>query len=432
MVTLPSLQDLHAHGVEVDKAAFAGAIKFHPRHIKNWNALRVSFPAFSKNLARRIDAALVFVANDCPSFRAKRKEMLQVLRGNFTPLIIKGQHYTSGRMSFWFTAPKDSVSKFKRSFNFDEAAIEEKQSLVEFYPFNKPQKARRPYQRHERPLSPQSRATADDIVRETAGRLEDDMLPVAISRLELDPHGPEAREMRAFVNDPKVTRDLLRRTRGKSKYARLVAVKRWVKEVFWPWLTNLLRDEASDIVDNVTRYAFKLTVALLVNEAVGKAREKEWGKESKFLQKWDYKPHMDHQVPVGAGMFTTTIRRNTQQEAEFQRQIKKELLHYYKSRTGDSVSTYFVDLLNIQFNPQNKNAPVSIHADKQKFMKAVAINPEALGKFAVHKEVRGKTVTALNDKWWEHFRTRVLPKMEKYANLYYQKGEDPEYSSYGW
>jgi hypothetical protein len=416
-ITIPSLQDLHEHGIEAPRAFFVNEVLFDKRHIKNWNALRLTFPSFAKSIANRDDITFIFPANDNPSLRAKRKEVLQVLRANFTPLFLKGSHYTSGRMTFFFTAPKGAVQKFKRSFNFDEALKEKKANLEEFWAFNKTKKARRSYNRKPKAPSSSQSATATQIVAQTADKMEHELLPLTVSRLDLDPNSDAAHAMKDFLADPKTSRDLLKRTKGKTAASRFAAVKRWVREVFVPRAKEIIVDETVMAVEALGRFAFRTTIAIATNEVVGTIQTSEWGADKKFIQAFSYGPDMRPGTEIGAGTLSVGIKRNVMQEVQFQREVKARVLDSYKDMTGDTVSDYFLAMFKFRFSKSNKQTPVSISLNKAELEKVTAINPEAMGRFADEEN-------EFDEVWFNHVNSRILPKLKSVANNFYRRGGD--------
>lgn len=253
-VIVPSVADLHAAGIETDKAIFVAEVSVHPRYIKHSNFFNGEFPASIKSLSRQNGIVYVFPACDMPTARLKRKQVLAYYRRAFSPLYIKGRHYTSGRMSFFFVAPSQMTMPLRKSLNLE--------SLEESWHYSVgPTLRRQPKINYERELAKQ-------IQRE----INNTVLPVVSSQFNISLNSNEGRQLQHMMNSPELAHEVIAVAGNKPKFARLQAIKNWVSNSFWPRLKGTVSDEMSIAFDQAVRYSVKLAISLAFDNALDRLK----------------------------------------------------------------------------------------------------------------------------------------------------------------
>jgi len=240
-VSLPSLQELRSQGISVDEAIVVSEVNVPPRHIKNRNFFRTNFPAMVKQTARQNNFAIVFPASDMPSARFKRKEVLNLYRSMFSPLIINGKQYSSGRMSFFFTAPKESTRGFKKSFNLEESM----------------------FGRRKRGTSIQVRRhdPHGDIVDAISFELENEMLPVVANKIGATRGSEAYNSIHEFFSSKKTAEDLVNFTNGGKDKGK---IRIWVDQKMIPYIKGVAKQEGLNMADSALRFVLRATATVII------------------------------------------------------------------------------------------------------------------------------------------------------------------------
>jgi len=247
-VSLPSLQELRSQGISIDAAMVVTQVTVPPRHIRNRNFFRTNFPAMVKQLARQHNYAIVFPASDMPSARFERKVVLNLYRGMFSPLIINGKQFTSGRMNFFFTAPKEATRGFKRSFNLEEA-----------WPSLSRKKDRK------------AQLVAAMIAKELSQELNTQLFPVVEKKLQLKRGSKVHRDIQDFISSEETARELASATNfGKDKGK----IRNWIDYTFIPYLKQVAAEEALDFGDAALRFVLVTAGALIIGHSFRKVQDK--------------------------------------------------------------------------------------------------------------------------------------------------------------
>lgn len=273
-VVVPSIADLHRAGIEADKAVFVAETWIHPRYIKHGNFFRGEFPASIKTLAKQSDIVFVFPASDMPFARLKRKQVLNYYRAAFTPLLIQGSHYTSGRMKFFFAAPPRMTGPMRRSMNL-ESLDEAWQHAT--HPLLKGKLSRLAIWRKKD-------TTENKIVQK---ELKDVVLPVVSSQLGVPLTSAEGRKLAKMMDSPRMSKDLIKATTGKLN--RFAAVKRWVSQTFYPRLKHILLSETGAALESGARYAVRLAISVAFDRSLDKLKnlpDPAPGTSAKRSSKW--------------------------------------------------------------------------------------------------------------------------------------------------
>lgn len=302
-VTVPSLSELRQHGIEIFKAFFVAGIGVHPRHIKNWNFFRSEFPATVKSLAKTHNTLFILPANDIPSGRLIRKEVLNLWRQLFTPLFIKGHHYTSGRMTMFMAAPPNSLTKMKLALNLEQEHPKE-DNLQEWYP-----SVGEPRQSRKRGPKARFNTRQLELVKEladaTSERMKEQLLPIVATKLDIPPNTKAAAELEDYLTSPETTREIIRETQfGKDEGA----VRRWVKRRMIPKLKEIVATEGAAVAERTLRslvsYAFELTISTVIEHMFTRLKKTKRG--DKVLKRFGWTPEGSYTGSFGTGRITHT------------------------------------------------------------------------------------------------------------------------------
>lgn len=248
-VVVPSIAELHQAGIEADKAIFVAEVVIHPRYIKNSNFFRGEFPASVKTLAKQNGIVFVFPACDMPFARLKRKQVLNYYRASFSPLYIKGRHYTSGRMSFFFVAPLHATLSLRKTLNLENVK-EKEATLTEAFVSPAFERIR------------QKRKADKEISAQVQKEIHDLVLPLVSSKFDIPLNSPKGVQLTKVMDDPHLAQDFVDATYTQPKPRRFDAVKNWVTYSFWPRLKDTVASETSQAFDEATRYAIRLALSI--------------------------------------------------------------------------------------------------------------------------------------------------------------------------
>ena len=416
-VVLPSLSTLRAHGIEAERAVFVAEVAVHPRYIKHANYFRGDFPAIMKSLARRENIVFIIAANDIPSARLKRKKVLNFWRLSFSPLLLKGRQYTSGRMGFFMVAPPESVTKFKKSLNLEAVTGKDVQKLLEWNPAVN--RTRRPRKRGPRSrYTAEERRLANELVKETSDKLSNQLLPVITSKFDIDPHSDTAKQLDAYLSNPATSRGLIKATEGKRN--RMWAVKKWVKTSMLPRVKEIAKDEAAMAGESIVRFIVLATITTTVNFLLSQVQASRAGKKFSALQKLEYKPsRMASHTQVGAGTLSFKFSPNAKDLSSMQQQVAKkvmmDIMTTYKEWTYNSAQESIFD---ITLNLHSKTKPVTIKLDRVALRVHRAHNKEGLGPFG----------DSAKDNYLVQ---QVLPAVEREVNIWFEHGRESEEENLG-
>lgn len=417
-VIVPSIADLHAAGIETDKAIFVAEVWTHPRYIKNHNYLRNDFPANLKTLARINNMAIVMPANDMPFTRLKRKQVLNLYRAVFSPLIIKGRHYTSGRMNFFFTAPPHITSPLRKSLNLEHQEGEV-QELTEASWEAAVQATRRKH-KNDPILKPKTTPK-----KKVSKEIEETVYPVVASHFDIDPNSAEGRQLHRFMSDPRLADDFIRATANKP--SRFNAVKRWVATSFWPRLKNIVATETGNALEDGARYVVRLAISIAFEQALAKMQymptEGESAKKTprwrstvgNFANRIDYNAAAYAAAPVGTGVVKYKPNRgaNVVDTMVMVDRIKTYVFEiYYRLMNDDSDAIAIKDFFKIVITPQNL---VNVSLDETQIQRMVRQNPDACG---IWFPIDG-TPPKVNMEWVGKVKA-ILPRLSMEATKYYK------------
>jgi hypothetical protein len=427
LVRVPSLATLRAHGIEAEKAIFVAEVVVHPRYIKHNNYFRGDFPAVIKTIAKRDNIVLIFPASDMPSARLKRKQVLTFWRMAFSPLLIKGRQYTSGRMGMFFVAPPGATTKLKRSLNLED--VKSLDNLKEWYPgvstTSRPRK-RGPKRKYTQKQEQLARA----IVNETSERMADELLPLVSSKLDIDPKSPQGKELEKLITSPETSRSLLHHTA--KKHNRMLAVKTWVKSYLWPRIIEIAQDEAHAAIDTAIRFTFQIVLAVVLNAILGKVQA------NKLLSKLPGVSNLEYnqlssatRTQFGSGALGYRFKLADKDKSEIQQRlsdfIMAKISHYF-GMYGEDPPMAMQSLIIVQLDDRNKTRPVTIRFDSQqyaKLMKRDANQQPAYFKAGVNLGPFEKPESASAFK-------RAIPQFETAAKVWWEKeqagsGNDADY-----
>jgi len=414
-VTIPSLSTLRAHGIEAERAVFVAEVVVHPRYIKHNNYFRGDFPATIKTLARRENIVFLFPASDMPSARLKRKQVLNFWRLSFSPLLLKGRQYTSGRMGFFMVAPPGSATKFKKSLNLEDISKSVK-NILEWHPAVNT--TRRPRKRGPRPkYTAEERRMANELVKETSDKLSDQLLPLVTSKLDIDPHSTTAQKLDAYFSNPTTSRELIKATEGKPN--RVFAVKNWVRNSLIPHIKEIAKEEIAVQGENILRFGIITMLTIAVDIILGEAQASRFGKKINALQKLEYKPSsMASSTQVGAGSMVYKFSPNSRDLSTMQNKIAEFVVGKIMEAVNDwrPANVIQKSLFDITLNPNNKTKPITVKLDRNALKTHREHNSEGLGPFADGNK-DGYLVGT------------ILPHVEREANTWYLQGMETE-SSY--
>ena len=371
LVTLPSLNELRAHGIDVDNAMVAVQVLLNPRHIKNRNFLRSEFPAMVKQMARKYNVALLLPASDMPSARLIRKEVLNLYRVMFSPLLLKGGHYTSGRMNFFFAAPPNATGRFKKSLNLESL---EEDNLEEYNSWAVQQKRKRNYKQNISTAKGQ-KALIDAI----ANNLEDQLLPVIHGQLHLQKGSREEERIAEYIRDPKTAEDLLAFTnRGESQSK----VKLWVTRTLLPRVSEIMKEEGNELFDRAFRFVLQAAASVVIMHLLGKAKtytaSEERSKSIRGLGKYipEVTPRDVFTSIAGGGVSMAYKFGDKQKEAAAIKQriynIISESLLSYSSELGFDLS----QMVDVRINSNDTVHPIKLKFDSVMFDDHMVIRGE--------------------------------------------------------
>lgn len=256
-VVVPSIADLQQAGIEVDKAIFVAEVYTHPRYIKHNTFFRTEFPASVKSLSRQSGIVFVFPANDMPFARLKRKQVLNFYRAAFTPLLIKGRHYTSGRMNFFFVAPAHATASLKKTLNLEH--------LEENWP-----DAVHPLLMTQQRRAVRHRNYEKELTEKLQREIRETVYPLVTSKFDIDQRSADGIRLQRMMDDPRFAQELINATARKPRNRRFDAVKRWVNQVFWPKLKYIVSTETGDALEQGARYAVRLAFSVAFDQALSK------------------------------------------------------------------------------------------------------------------------------------------------------------------
>jgi len=323
MVTVPSLSKLRASGIKVDRAMFVAEVVVHPRYIKHRNYFRSDFPASVKTAVVRDNMTFVFGANDMPSARFKRKDVLRFWRQSFSPLLMKGRQYTSGRMSMFFAAPTAATADLKKSLNLESDKTRD--NLKEWHPSLH-------QTRHPRKRGPKQKFTvaqkriAKEIVKETSDRMADQLLPVMRSKLDWEPGSTQAKELESLLTAPATSRSLLKATAGKKN--RVYAIKRWVSTWLKPRLKEIAAEEGEQVFRSVTRFIIWVIITAILREILGDIQASKIGQRFQGIQGLQYTPDkFATQQRIGAGTLSFNFKGDAKAQSEQLEHVRAMVLH---------------------------------------------------------------------------------------------------------
>lgn len=279
MVQMPSLADLRKAGVDAARAIYAADIQAHPRYIKNKNYFRNDFAANMKAYAKRENVVIVLPANDMIEPRFKRKEVLQMWRSAFTPLLIEGRQYTSGRITHFFVAPPAVSQKFRMHLNLEHD--EDANNLVEWDPATW-QLA----QTQRTPRNPRMVPLDDREVDRMAERLADEIAPLVSSKVDGSMTPEQKKRLHELIAEGEMAESLVHETKGKTGTPRLQAAKRWVRQTAWPRIKDFLAQESIEVSRAVGSFIWMTTVAIAVNHVVDKFKGAGSDLEGDVLKDW--------------------------------------------------------------------------------------------------------------------------------------------------
>lgn len=303
-VEVPSVAELQRHGIDVFQAIFIADVIVKERHIKNYNFFRGDFPAAMKMFANANKALLIFPANDMPSARLVRKEVLNFWRQLFTPLFIKGKHYTSGRMSMYMVAPSGALNKFKTALNLEAEDITG-DILQEWYPGA--DRSRFPRKRGPRPkLTNRETDEVLALVDEASERMGQ-LLPILRSKMDIEPNSKADRELEAYVTAPETAQSLIRDTQnGKTPHT----IRLWVQQKFLPKVAEIAKAEGAYAAEiglrHVLGFAFQLTVASVIGNIFQQIKTSKFGE--KHFPGMAVEPGVFRTEPYAGMRFTYTPR----------------------------------------------------------------------------------------------------------------------------
>ena len=375
-VTVPSLADLHGSGIEAEKGIFVAEIYTHPRYIKNTNIFRSDLPANIKAVARQNNIALVLPANDNPFSRMKRKVILSFYRAAFAPLLIKGQQYMSGRMKFFFVAPPHVTASFRKRLNLEHD--EDANMLTEAATAPRARVARPSVRQKTHGISP-------ELVAKTANRMHREVSPVVISQLGIPAGSKGAREIDAYLSDPKTSLDFLESTY--SKPSKTAAVKRWVTQSFWPRAKEIMIDETLLAAESLGRFVVKTAITITFNHLLDKAKaeppksqvDPAW-KQSfrRHVGKFDYLATSgEHQV--GSGWLGYTHPPSAVDIQRAKRALRPVVYKAYVEYSKDhDLSPVGQDFFFIHVTPQHE---VVVDYNLSAIKSHLRNNPEVCGEF---------------------------------------------------
>lgn len=250
-VTVPSIKDLKANGLDTDRVIFLTEINVHPRHEKNTNFFQHEFPSMMRSLARREGITFIVPAMDVPSAKLQRKKILGFWRNNFTPLFMKGRHFTSGRMQYFvIPANKEVLTPLKRSLHLE--STEEENTLVEYNPHvmrsvakNKKRYSLDP---HKIRKNRQREKDVEVLAAELSDMLSDDLdqkLAPIVNRSLRVPVSSR-KNIESLLGSDEAGESLRREVR-KSKGQTRQAAKAWVAHWLVPRLKELLGNHFEEV-----------------------------------------------------------------------------------------------------------------------------------------------------------------------------------------
>lgn len=376
-VTVPSLSTLRANGINADRAVFVAEVVVHPRFIKHRNYFRTDFPASVKTAARRDNVVFIFPANDMPSARFKRKDVLQFWRQAFTPLIIRGRQYTSGRMAYFIAAPADAMKGFHKSLNLEGAHTVD--NLKEWHPSL--HQERIPRKRGPRPkYTSAQKKLASEIVKETSERMADQLLPMLTDKMELTKGSKADRDLEALMHSPAASQSLLQATSGKK--SRLVAVRRWVNDWLMPRLKRIAAEEGEAAMDAVARFAFRAVITVVINTFLGQVKTSRVGQKFDALQRIDYTPDSyASSTTLGAGALRFSFKGSDKTTTESAEAVKVLVNHIIAHDLGlRELSVSQGRVFNINFEPNGRPyKKITITIDKNAWKSLQGKKPNVLG-----------------------------------------------------
>jgi hypothetical protein len=420
-VKVPSMAELRANGIDTTRAVFVAEVVVHPRYIKHNNYFRSDFPANVKSLAKRDGVTFIFPANDMPSARFKRKFVLNFWRQSFTPLLIKGRQYTSGRMNMFVVAPPEATTRLKASFNFE--GKEEKATLVEgWHPsLNKPSRTRGrrpPHTRVRQPLTREQEYLSSMIVQDTAERMKKDLLPIITSQLHIkDPHVHQ--ELEDYVSSPATSRELLRASNKPNKSE---AIKRWVTQRFLPRVKEIVVDEVAMASETVGRFVIRAVISTTLADIVDRAKNSEAPKMVKAREKmpWISRVNFDPSelgsaMGVAGGTLSYNYARTPAQLSEMATKIQQFIFHQYVYHSGDPVTEVGKQFFKVKINPNSSFQPVQVSMDYPAIDRVTRVYGEASGWFKTRFKEKGSSQGYA--KKVEH---TLLPQLQKEAIEFYK------------
>jgi len=425
-IVLPSMSELRSHGITVERAAVIVETVVHPRNIRNYNYFRTDYPALVMGIAKRDNTLLIIPANDIPSARMKRKQALGFLRMAFTPLFIKGKHYTSGRISMFMASPPGATRKFQAAFNFGEADEKVHNTIAEWHP--SVDRVRVTRSRGPRPAyTHRQQRIAAEIIAETSERLRTDLFPIMADKLELAKTSPEGKELEAWLSQPGTSRELLRRTQRNGRSA----VKTWVNQILVPKAKEIVSDEVKYATDQLGRWVVRqmlaASVAMVLDLVQGAIGENPVF-IGRTIKKLEFNSVVDP-TTIGAGRLNYKSGRMPKSEYEQKRRAYEKVASIYAIKTGDS-GIDPQQVFNIMINPGVTPSIVVKMVDGQSLEHAAFNAPGAIGKLAADPDQAAKGYP-INNQFLQHIVTRLLPDINQEINHWYNEGTPSAYYDYG-
>lgn len=423
-IVLPSMSTLREHGINAEKAAIIVETVVHPRNIRNYNYFRSDYPALVKGIAKRDNTLLILPANDIPSARMKRKNVLGFLRMAFTPLFIKGKHYTSGRMNMFMAAPPGSTRKFQAAFNFGEADEKVRDTVNEWHPGV--DRVRTSRKRGPRPAyNRRQQRIAAEVIAETSERLRTDLFPIMADKLDVPKHSSQGKELEAWLAKPATSRDLLKRTQRNGR----TAVKTWVNQVLAPKVKEIVGSELNIAAENAGRWVVRqmlaASVAMILDAIQGSRLGAGEGFLGQSLRKLEFNAVVD---PTSIGSGQLNYKNMPKSTYEQLRRVKEQVLALYGMKTGDG-GIDPEQVFKLDVNP-TRNPPVTINMRQGAELKHAALNnPSAIGKLAADEESAAKG-HPLNQQFLQHLSYRILPPLRTEINDWYKAGMPSSYDSF--
>lgn len=435
-VIMPSLADLRAAGINAEHAIYAADIHVHPRYIKHRNYFRTDFPANMKAFAKREGIVIVFPANDIISARFKRKETLALWRAAFTPLLIEGKQYTSGRITHFFVAPPQVSQAFRMKLNLEHD--EEANLLCEWDPVSWRLAQQRPTHRPNLPQRVPMMSRYE--IQDTADRLADELAPLVTSKLDVNLTREQQERLHAIISDDEMARTLIVQTKNKTGTTRLAAIKRWWNTTAWPEVKQFLIDEGIQMSRAIMNFIFVTTVSVAVDAMLHKAQgshrvdlDTPAGKRFAKMHPWKtalnrgvykfkYTPsNAATRTQLGAGTLEYQHKpqaANTE-KTEINQILRERAAELYVAFTGDrEIGIHAEEIFNITVSASGQVR--------------VSLDQRSLQDFIDHREINGMFGRDDPSQWINRVQYTWIPKIAARLQELYDamKLEQARYGGY--